>query len=110
MFHVIDLVAAHPVKAWGGSVQVISEPEIKLYNNQVGIVLGKHSFHERGISCFSGIVNPGWGGNITIELSGERIEIAKGEKIAHLLIFTDLNYYVSGQKYYPPVGTINYVS
>lgn len=61
-----------------------------LKDNQVGILLGKKTHHEKGIFFQGGIINPGWEGTLTIELVifGEA-QIKKGEEIAHALIFID---------------------
>lgn len=93
-FKIIDLTSSETLQAKGypAFVQVKTEQTIQLFHDQVGLIIGKHSFHERGIGIFGGIVNPSWKGNLTIEFHvyGE-IKISKGEKIAHVIIFTDEN-------------------
>jgi deoxycytidine triphosphate deaminase len=89
---VIDLTSSETVKTKGfpAYLQVSTNEELKLSKDEVGIILGKHSHHEKGIGIFGGIVNPGWKGKLTIEFNifGE-IQIKKGEKIAHVLILTN---------------------
>ena len=89
-FHILDLTSSETLKAHGypAFVQVKTEQEILLNDKQVGVIEGKHSFHEKGIGIMGGIVNPKWHGWLTIEFHvyGE-IEIKKGQQIAHLIIF-----------------------
>ncbi len=90
-FKVIDLRSATKVRVWGdnAAVQVAAEPYISLKDNEVGIIIGKHKHHMQGISCFQGIVNPGWSGNLTIEFTVRgSLEIWEGDGIAHVLIWT----------------------
>ena len=92
MFRVIDLTSSETVKARGfpAYLQVGTEEEIHLDYHEVGIILGKHAHHEKGVGIFGGIVNPSWSGKLTIEFNiyGE-IDIHKGEKIAHVLIIQE---------------------
>ena len=91
-FSIIDLTSSETLQAKGypAFVQVKTEQEISLSNDQVGVIIGKHSFHEKGIGIFGGIVNPNWKGRLTIEFHvyGE-IKITQGEKIAHVIIFQE---------------------
>lgn len=91
-FNVIDLVSPHYVRARGSNamVQIISEPLVSLGSHQVGIVLSKHKWHMQGMTTFTGIVNPGWSGNITVEImvNGELI-IEPGDSVAHVLVFSE---------------------
>ena len=72
-----------------GYVQVKTNELVELSQNEVGIILGKHHFHDSGVGTFGGIVNPGWRGHLTIEMNifGE-FDVQKNEKIAHVVIFT----------------------
>jgi len=91
MFRIVDLTSSETTKVRGfpSYCQVATEQEIELSESEVGIIVGKHSHHEKGIGIFGGIVNPKWKGRLTIEFNvyGE-IEIIKGQKIAHVVIFS----------------------
>ena len=90
-FFIIDVTSSETilVKGYPAFVQIKTQEEILLTSNQVGIILGKHKFHEKGIGIFGGIVNPSWKGKLTIEFNvyGE-IQVTKGEKIAHVVIIS----------------------
>ncbi len=91
-FEVLDLVSPHYVRAVGNGtmIQLLSEPAVSLGAHQVGIVLSKHKWHMQGMTTFTGIVNPGWSGNITVEImvNGELV-IQPGDSVAHVLVFSE---------------------
>jgi deoxycytidine triphosphate deaminase len=50
---------------------------------------GKKGHHHKGIFMQGGVLNPGWKGRLTIELTfTNEVKITKGDKIAHAIIFT----------------------
>ena len=88
-FRILDITSAETVKVRGGPAfaQVNTQETITMADDEVGIILGKHAFHDRGVGTFGGIVNPGWSGKLTIELViFNEFEIKKGDKLAHVVV------------------------
>jgi len=87
---VIDITSASDVKVKSDKATVIipSDEYIKLSKNEIGTLEGKQSHHIQGIFMQGGIINAGWEGILSIELliQGE-VEIKKGDKVAHAIIF-----------------------
>lgn len=88
-FQIINLTSSESVKVKGfpAFLQVATQEHVSLNENEVGIIIGKHSQHEKGVGIFGGIVNPSWHGRLTIEFNvfGE-FEVRQGDKIAHLVV------------------------
>ena len=86
---IINLTSAITVKVRGYPVfvQVATNELIALKPTECGTIEGKHGFHSKGIGTMGGIINPGWGGYLTIEFMvfGE-LDIQKGDQIAHAII------------------------
>lgn len=88
-FRIMDITSASDikVKASQAIVMVPSNEYVYVEKDEVGFLEGKFHDHQRGIYMQGGIINPGWGGKLTIELLifGE-VEIKKGQPLAHAII------------------------
>ena len=87
---IINITSASDVKvkASTGTVIIRSNEHLDLKPNEVGQLEGKRKHHHQGVFMQGGIINPGWSGNLMIEflITGE-VDIKKGDKIAHAIIF-----------------------
>lgn len=80
-------------KGFPQHVTIRSREEVSVGKNQMGILIGKKTHHDKGVFFQGGLINPGWKGYLTIELVifGE-IDIKEGEEVAHAIIFTEGEY------------------
>jgi len=89
---IIDVTSSEAVKIKGfpAFAQVATQEVVSLGPDEVGIIQGKHGFHEQGVGIFGGIVNPRWKDKLTIEfmIFGE-LNLKKGDKIAHVIVLRD---------------------
>jgi len=88
-FRVIDITSASTVKVKAAQSIIIvpSNELIELGEDEIGVLEGKFTDHQKGIFMQGGIINPGWKGRISLELIifGE-CDIESGQKLAHAII------------------------
>ncbi len=91
-FEVVKLIATKAAGPFlkGELLQVGTNPRVALGMDQIGIIISSHRFNDDGVVCLGGIVHPGWQGSLTVELmSRGDLSVEKGDKVAHLVIFTE---------------------
>ena len=89
-FEIVDLTADADISFYG-YISIKTQQYIEMGPKDVGVILGKHRHHIKGIFCYGGIINPNWSGYLTVELySTIPVSIKKGEEVAHALIFRDV--------------------
>ena len=93
-FRIVQLHSASDVLTHGSGfcVTVQAQETLTLGTNEVGILLGKRTHHQQGAFFAGGILNPGWSGVPSIEMIVfGRLEVKKGDEVAHALIFQGVN-------------------
>jgi len=94
-FRIIEITATSTVRVKSAtltSVIVPTQETLELSKDEVGVLEGRFSHHQKGAYFQGGILNPGWKGNGTAEflVFGE-FEILRGEQVAHAIIFKGIN-------------------
>jgi len=94
-FRIIDITAASTVRIKSAtltSMIVPTQEVIELSEDEIGVLEGRFSHHQKGAYFQGGILNPGWKGKITAEfLAFGEFEIKQGEQVAHAIILKGKN-------------------
>lgn len=80
--------AQSAVLAPGGFELISSVEHFKMPNNIVGEVKDKSSWARRGLFVHNTVIEPGWWGYLTLELSAHKlIDVREGDPIAQVIFY-----------------------
>lgn len=94
-FRVIDITSAASVRVKSATLTSMIVPTnevLTLGDDEIGVLEGRFSHHQKGAYFQGGLLNPGWSGKVTAEflVFGE-FEIEKDEQVAHAIILKGEN-------------------